>query len=364
MFRTHIMLGAVASVFLCAGCATRHFSEMFLYDCKTEWKVCDLPREAGINTVEASNPIYVREGAKVSLETVQINPGWIHQDRKISAPNKGGDGNELKRRQAEHLNGKELWIVTRIASLTANSPLELEGKHYYKVSNVKFGVQSFRSIPLDLTETRTFTHTADAQTSYRVLMRVYEVDGFDLKRALLKTYRDNPGISGIVTSIWDTVVSTVGSLAGDAAVSVTKAVLRAEDLEDPLVVESLLLEGGASLELEATLHLFTKVNDKTEAERQAGWQDSKNYLLYDKWKSEAEAKEKWDYSYSNRAEYLAAQEKTERSLDLEKVEDGKPLVATMSFIRLVVSQSEAAAAQKPQSDSDSKVQRHQARPVD
>lgn len=323
---------------LYSGCSTRHFTEMMLYECNATWD-CEQPKTRDpalpTKTFQGNNPIYVYEGAKLSLELSQVNPGWIHQDRTVGAPAKGADTRTVTREQSEHINGKELWIVSRIIALTANSPLELEGKTYYKVSNLKFGSQSFRSIPLDLSEGRIFTHGADG--GYRVRVRVYEVDGFELKRALMKTYRDNPGISGLLVAAWDTVVSTIGSLAGDAAVSVSKSVLRVESIEDPLVIESLLLQGGGTVELEATVHLYTNVNPRTRAQRDTGWIEDANYLLYDKWKSEQSENTKWDYSFGDRDEYVLAQKATEGAIK------NAELTGAKSFVRLRVTQSEGPA---------------------
>lgn len=319
---------------LAAGCGGRHYSDMMLY--KSKDGAFLLPKGPD-QLLLGNNPIFVGKNAKISVELTSLNPGWLHQGDEFKIADRRAS--KISRDQSEHLGGNELWIVTRIVALLPNSPLEIEGKTYFKISNVKFGSQSFRSIPIDLTERRVFTHAAD--NSYRINIRVYEVDGFKLKRALLRTYRDNPGLWGIGESVLRAGKAMFGAITGQAVVDMGKGFFSLEGVETPLAVEAILLQASATLELQGTAYIYAVENPNSTDQNSLcrnftmhDWYCEEFYLLYDKWKSD-----EWKYGTgeSPQQTYMNAQAKTLGPIEVGTLDNEK------AFIRFTVIQSTPAS---------------------
>jgi hypothetical protein len=325
-------MACIALALPLGGCATRHYSELLLYKCDSDDCKQQSVRD---DLVYGSNPVFIRRDAKFTVELSEVSPGWIHQKTVADAPD--ADSSDIKRRESQHLRGKELWLVTRVVALKADSPLELEGKGYYKISNIKLGSGSFAAVPLDSAEQLLFSHKAD--TAYRMTVRVYEVDAFEIKRTLGRTYRDNPGLWGLASAAWSTFKSTVGSLVGDTAASLAKNALDLNAVDDPLLMEAILLQSGATIELSGTLHLYTEKWPDGEVVPTPGWEKEEDLVLYDLWKSD-----EWNFSFSNRDEYEEAQEKFSDPIAISNLTGDK------SFMRLVVKQS--IVPKEPPSDTE------------
>lgn len=282
-----IILGMFISV---AGCSTNHFSEAILYK-QNSGNVYNIPKTG-------NNPIIVDSDSVFQLEIEYLKPGWIHNGNsmpKLDDDNYKGFSSDI----TSHLFGKELWLLTKIESLSSEDVLERNSKTYYKTTNIKLNSESFAKIALDQSEKVIFTHGADSQ--YRVTFKLYEVDGFNIKKAAVKAYDDSPGLAGIFLTIGQTITSTLGSIAGSVVTDLWKSAS-----EEQLFIERLLLENDASLEFQGTLHVLRENGVLAAALIQ-----STEYILYDKFKSE-----NWNTEYSNKATYLTKKLEKDQSVDI------------------------------------------------
>ncbi|HIJ85467.1 MAG TPA: hypothetical protein HPQ00_14850, partial [Magnetococcales bacterium] len=292
-----------------------------------------------------------------SIWLENINPGWIHAGDDWQQPDpeerdwneiRGGTSRLLREvKPADHLRGKELWLVTRVDALGDNDPLRRKTKLYYKASQVKFNSESNRLVPLDHHEAKIFSHLGD--TSYEISLRLYEVDSFQFKRTIAGIYDKTPGIVGILKTATDAVGGVVGASIGTALMGYLKP-----QVEDPnaLLVERILLESFASTELTGKIIVLPKdplvrdglangVPDGTKPEES-------EYVLYDYFKSSAALKSGSEclkegtnplasFGYSNRDTYLKNQECVYKSVEKITEADLKSLKDT-AYIQLKVIQ--------------------------
>ena len=255
---------------LVSGCTTNHHSQALLFELKGK------PDTTGSETYTfngtGNNPIYVDPDLAFRIEIDQIRPGWIHFDTERSPLVEQGR-RRLSRDAIEHILGKELWLISKVESLSTEDVLERNGKLYHKATNVKLHSDSFSELALDETEKNVFTHKAD--TPYRVSFRLYEVDGFALKKAFAGVYQNDPGITGVLKTGADLLTSTAGSLMGPLFSDFLKI-----KKQDELAFEKLLLELGATVELSGEVLILRKAK-MLEGEPKI----EKKYILYDAFKS-------------------------------------------------------------------------------
>lgn len=266
---------------LLSACATNHYSEAILY------QATDLSQSPTLYAASdiGNNPVYVSPDAKFKLEIEYLRPGWIHQGKFKTAPTP--EASSWYRRQASHLYGKELWLLTKIESLSNNDVFERDSKVYYKVTNVKLNSASFLKVALDANETQIFSHAADS--AYRVTMRLYEVDGFKLKRFLLNSYDSSPGLPGILDAGKATLLSTISGLAGTAV-----SEFLSTNSQDKSALERVLLKNNATIEMNATFNILRGTTNLPKA----GEVKTTHFILYDKFKSE-----EWQYNFNDSASY-------------------------------------------------------------
>lgn len=294
------------------GCGTNHFSEAILYK-KNTGSIYEIP-ETG------NNPIYVDSESVFQVEIEYLQPGWIHNGE--SMPTLDDDSYVgFDENITSHLYGKELWLLTKIESLSSEDVLERNSKTYYRTTNIKLNSESFARVALDTSEKVIFTHGADSQ--YRITFKLYEVDGFDIKKAAVKAYDDSPGLAGIFVTIGQTITSTFGSLAGSIVTDLWKSAS-----EEQLFVERLLLENDATLEFQGTLHILREDGILSTATPMKNTQ----YVLYDKFKSEG-----WDTQYSDKASYQARKLEKDQNVDIAPSPTGS--IDTKSYIKLRVTEA-------------------------
>lgn len=362
--RTVILLVAFAGLAGCVG--ARHSTSGFLLKETGDDDVFTLARDLNGDLV-SNNPIYVETGSIFTISLESVNPGWIHFDKKFSPGPL--DENKWTKQETDHIRGKELWVLFTITALDRNDPLELKRKEFFHATNVKFGTESFRGIPLDISEKNVFSHEADAP--YRVRYRVYEVDNFDLKRAAVDAFSEDPGLYGVGVSLFNSIRSTVSSIIGD---DLTKLV-KNEDEDETLLLERLLLSQGGEIELAGEFLIIraerlTDKNSNTSSKpidaaleshhptiKLADAQDphefltgdmvaeyaqsdallptnllTEEYLLYDYFKSHQSNPAKFD---KNIGEYQTLQDSIKSQLTKLRV----GAVATESYIRISVAQA-------------------------
>lgn len=268
----------------------------------------------------SGNPIFVDRSSVFEIRINEIMPGWIHQavvqDKPLEKHNQSTACSEVNDdgggepcyytswsdKISDQLYGKELWIVSKIESVNKNDILERNSKVYFNATNVKLNSLSFKSIPLDIDELNLFSHSSDS--AYRLIIKVYEVQGFDIKREALKAYDNNPGISGLIVSGWDVIKNTVGALAGEVVESQWKT-----KSEEDQFIERLLLENGAVVEFQGVINILRKESELNSIAGPVG--KTQEYLLYDPYKSRD-----FDSSFDSKAKYKAALENLESSIDL------------------------------------------------
>jgi len=298
--------------FALIGCSTNHFSEAILYK-HSSGNIFNIPSTG-------NNPIYVDSNSVFKIEIEDIKPGWIHNG--VTMPKL--DENQYKsfsRKITSHLYGKELWLLTKIESLSSDDVLERNSKTYYKTTNIKFNSESFSKIALDQSEKAIFAHSADSQ--YRITFKVYEVDGFNIKKAAVKAYDDSPGLAGILSTISKTITSTLGSLAGSILTDLWK-----NASEEQLFVERLLLENSATLEFQGSLYVVR--NDEILTNHMPIVET--RYILYDKFKSEG-----WDTNYTNKVSYIARKQEKDQSVDISPPTGNA--VDTKTYIKIKITQA-------------------------
>lgn len=201
----------------------------------------------GVRSWAGGNPVEVYTDSKFVLSIDHIHAGWLHNDwRNLRQAEPGG----LPAWRRAHFRGKELWLLTTIRSLDPADPLEVNSKLYVKATNVKFDTGSFSFVPLDAAERDVFTH--DSDKSYRIRFQLFEVDGFALKRELVRVAQ-SPGIAGAAQDLLLTLQGTAGALAGDIVKNMFD-----RWREEPLAFERLLLTLGATEEFRGEILLVRK----------------------------------------------------------------------------------------------------------
>ncbi len=243
MLRTILMLLMITLLVTACG-HTRHGTRAHVYeqtapspadDSASRWH---RPRDTETGAQYGQNVVFVSNDSKFSIQLGRVNPGELLRQTPIdSATGNGPSLRGISRVEKDNLIDKELWILTTISSLNPDDPLELRGKKYFKSSVLHLDSMDHSLIPLDEAERVLFTHESD--TSYRVEIRIFEVDGALLKREIALAAED-PGLVEVVEAGAKTVLGTLGSAIGP---TVSNAFKRYRD--QPLAMERLLLASGA-----------------------------------------------------------------------------------------------------------------------
>lgn len=237
------VLTILVSLLVVMGCGpSRHGTRAHLYqvsEYSEEQRRLTRPRDPQTAAQYAQNVVFVSNDSKFSLELIRANPGPL---QRKSTGESARDSAELRTRgisqeARDNLLDKELWLLTNIESLNPEDPLELRGKRYFKSSVLHLDAMEDSLIPFDEAERVLFTHESD--TSYRVSIRIFEVDRVRLKRELALAAQD-PGLIEVVEAGAQTVVGTLGAALGPAVSNVFR---RYRD--EPLAMERLLLSSGA-----------------------------------------------------------------------------------------------------------------------
>lgn len=288
MSRIFFVLGVLSFL---VSCSTNHSVQATLY--KEEKPESSVYKFVGFS----SNPIFVDEKSTFEIRMTKIRPGWIHQGVKQKKPleqwnaiqnceeNEATVDKVLQKRCfytnwdndiADQLYGKELWVLTKIESVNANDVLEKSNKVFFKATNVKLNALSFLPIPLDVSELDLFTHRADS--AYRMTIKIYEVQAFNIKREAFKTYSSNPGLIGLFASAGNVLKNTLGALGGEVIENWWE-----KNNEDEQFVERILLSHGAVVEFQGSIHILRKKNQLSLAKGHLS--KAQEYLLYDPYKS-------------------------------------------------------------------------------
>lgn len=260
-------IASLILLFLLPGCHTNHYTNAIL---KTKESNGTYSIQKGINGIPyGKNAVFVPKDSRFSLTLKAINPAWIHQQVKRSLTATAFETTAFSEAEAAYMEGKDLWVLITVRTTASNDPLEFETKQISKASVVKYNMRSFGLIPLDADESTPFA--LEANSSYEVDMRVYEVRDVFLKRIAAETYKASPGISGLVKDSFGVANATLKTLAGDPIVKIFN-----KEYGTDLAVERALLEFGAVLQFRAQFSILRSttraVEDKTE---------SNEYLLID-----------------------------------------------------------------------------------
>lgn len=258
----YLAIFLLSSVCTIGGCASNvDSSRAFLYEEQPCVEKCDVSDDLTIpesfslvkdvnNLVFSSNPIHIAENSKFSIDFQRINPGWIHSGKKRKKEKSRSleevvATSKITSTEENHLKGKEMWILTTIRSLDVTDPLESNSKIYYKASSIKLDAESFTNIPIDISESRVFTHSSDS--SYRLDVRLLEVDNIKIKQEL-KRFQGSGGFEGILMAFYKTAKKLTGAIAGNFIdTRLTQAA------SQPLAFERLLLNAGSTVEFQASV---------------------------------------------------------------------------------------------------------------
>lgn len=225
----------------------------------------------------SGNPINIGNDTRFSIVIDAISPGWLLQQsaaRKILQSNESSNQPSVLAPR-DHFKDKELWVLTKISSVSSADIMETQSKQYFKASNVKFETEAFSLIPLDEAEKVIFTHLSDS--AYRISFEVFEIDGFEIKQEIQRAGQ-NPGISQILIDGFNTTKNILGATLGDYVTSRLK-----EAVGQPGALERLLLELGATREFSGQVMVHR--SDKPYSELYDGPYNSRNFFLVDWFKS-------------------------------------------------------------------------------
>jgi len=256
-----LLIGAVLS-----GCATHNHGRAYLMRATSGDKIApsidgsEEPFRDQFKT-EIYNAISIPPDTDFQVKIDELHLGFLHDNLSRMQAGKGD------RRHHEGLGGKEVWVLVTAHSLDPNDPLGLNEKRFAKAFSVKVDQESFSFMPHDDLESIVFD--GRSSQSYRLTFRVYEVDGFQLRKILAQTAG-----KGIVRELYD---AASGVVASTTNVLFKEFVDSAKQrLEEPLTFERLMLTLGASIEFMATVD----INRDGHMEK---WPDRPvRYALWDK----------------------------------------------------------------------------------
>lgn len=168
-----------------------------------------------------SNPIFIAEDAKFSIEINEIKPPALTYSEFLAKVKKGSDhtrdfmfrkyGPLSNASIEQNIRDKELWLLTTIKSQNVNDPLEANSKTYVKSTQVKWDSGSHLLVPLDKTEKIVFTHESDA--SYRVRFQLMEVDALSVKKELA-IIRNQSGVLNFLQVGFTTLLDLLNTAVG------------------------------------------------------------------------------------------------------------------------------------------------------
>ncbi len=260
----NLLIPITIFIIIASGCAKTHSFRTFLLEEDKPLNPGKFKMVKNDNNIFLfGNPIEILGDSKFGIKILEIRPGWIHQDKKIKMPKQ--DKEKWGKNATEHIISKELWLITHITSLDNSDVLEINNKNYYHATNVKFDIGSYGTILLSDEEKYVFIH--DADSSYRISFRLYEVDQFAFKRQLMKVIKD-PGVSGVVWASYETFKNTASSFIGQPAVAAFNGLIDnvKEQSEKEMLLERLLLQASSVIEFQGSV-VFQKAEDNFSDKR-------------------------------------------------------------------------------------------------
>ena len=170
----------------------------------------------------SGNPVFVSHDSKFSIELKEIRPPLLSYYTTFDSSYKLIDdiGETIFRKKYGPLSSKEieyntrnkqLWLLTTIRSQSVDDPLEANSKTYVKSTQVKWDSGSHLLVPLDKKEKIVFTH--DADSSYRILFQLMEVNSLEVKKQLA-ILRNQTGLTNLVETGYRTVLELFNTAVG------------------------------------------------------------------------------------------------------------------------------------------------------
>lgn len=263
------------STFFFTGCVSNKYFRPYLFE---KAKADDMGSNCDTNSESCylmlSPPsIEVPQKAKVKIYLNDIRVGFSH--RNTNDVYLESNGLRVAETSAKNsLGGREFWLVTDIVPLKANSPLDPPGSRFSFATSVKENLESFSFFPMDFEEKQIFNQNIDS--SYRVKIRLYQVNGVELKKYLLRVSE-----TSIAKAAYDSVKTFLSSI-GKGIFTAGFTALEKEVEEDGLLIEKLLLKSSADLEFAGSFDIL--IENKEDFPDQ-----TRNYALYDIVKSELDA---------------------------------------------------------------------------
>lgn len=240
-------------------------------------------------TVLMANSAEMPKDKKFQVVLREVKAGFLHDE--LSQNLKGKKTVNERTRQAlitQQLGGKQLWLVADARTVSNADVFGLKETRIVSVTSVKLDQESFSYVPVDSSEAVILKGIAES--SYYMELKLYEVEDYELKRAI---YRIGS--------------SSLGKVAIDAIKGVTAATgnyLLKEVIElgkqvekEPLFWEQLLLASKAKLQLKGTFYLTVVEDHPGEKETES----ARRLALYDYYKSELDFD--YDQSIDPDAEY-------------------------------------------------------------
>ena len=292
-----LVIFAIVPFLLLTSCAARHSSRAILYkDMDGTTKKFDIvTNEEDDRPVSeklvSGNPVYIPSGKVFDLFINEVRPGWIHlppvRPGETAFTKPALDNKKWSLTQEEFLLGREVWLVVEITQTNSADPLELTSGKYIAASNVKLDMLSHGAVPLSQTEKKVFH--LDQDSSYRMVFKLFEVNGLAFKRAIAKVY-NNPGLYGITTAAIDTVKQVFTTIVGPT--------LFHSDEKGTLLLEQALLESDATIEFLGTVNVLRSAKGNCD--------DKTDFMLYDAVKSDFYRVNKCVTPFSNQETYDSA----------------------------------------------------------
>lgn len=181
------------------------------------------------------------------------------------------NGKPRIKRNARVYSGFETWIVAEAVSIDNQNPLLPAEDRHVGFTSVKTDQEAFAPIPISQKESKLFK--LPRARDYRVTIKVYEVDGYRLKKALYGA-KD----TDLARWVYTTTTGALEALDNALTKSLFDVLRKKSDEENAL--EELLLSIGSDLEFEGTFYLLQN-RERNEITSIASKGELKTYALVD-----------------------------------------------------------------------------------
>lgn len=261
----YFLLQTATIAFIVAGCASPHHYKAYLFkgesgdvSDRTFSRIVDGAIYHEYDEARDENDVI-----EVSVNNVYL--GQLHRDFLDK------EGKPVIDNDAQVYSGFETWIVAEAVSIDNENPLMPAESRHVGFTSVKIDQEAFAPIPISRKEAALFK--LPRARDYRITIRVYEVDGYRLKRALY-------GAKDTDLAQWAYTTATGALETLDNALTKSLTDIARRKSEEDNLIEELLLSIGSDLEFQGTFYLLQNRDGNQDSYIKRGTK-SKTYALVD-----------------------------------------------------------------------------------